>query len=640
VALQAAVDALEASPTLAPASDKPEPVVEQEKAYLRRACPVARVKRVTVWTGHLVDKVTFEYEDGQVKSFGKADHGGVRRASWTVPEGEFIARIAARVGQSTDCIQFITTWGSQSPWYGGVGGSLKTFGCGSGEHVVGLSLEDAGGCTLKLVGIESAPVAGAAERAAEFLELCLGGPAALLETEIEAVQVTETDAVEEINDVDAVPTEASAPAPDAQASDQCGMFSIVDESGSEGDYEGPDLEDMFDFDPEKLAALMNNGANMDELTEHLQDAYADALERRLIADKTGSAAEDAEDDADRPHMGDSPLMTPEQVTPVVSPTGTSFGDATCCVAGAQKALDDTCRREHDRSRRSMAVQRRSSATQRGAVAVKAMEAFGRRSLAQAQAAGADLEGVEALQGAVQSAVRRVSLRHRRSVTKAVEVLEEVAESTDLPLDKWSDEQMDEKVELIQTAMEEAYKRHRRSIVAAARETMDAKADPGSLDNADPDDTSKAEDVEAEQPRESQESVEARIRNAVSVAYERHCAETMAAAARDHEWWAEHWSNAQNATVYDANQDDSGVYSYYDGAGYPQQWASYASAEGWNTQYQNDCEQYQPDGETWYPETGCHGGYASYGDYSSCSKTTSWDHQPMSFHAAPWRYGSG
>lgn len=400
---------------------------------------------------------------------------------------------------------------------------------------------------------------------AEFLEHCLGGPAAVLEAEIER-------AAEGVDLDDSAIGEAMTPI------DPCGMFTIGDESGSEEDADGQDLEDMFDFDPAGLAKLMNDGANLDELTEHLQGSYAEALERRLGVDvkKDGeNPTEDVCDDEQHQQMGDlETLMTPDQVTPLVSPKGAAAQGTQECIAGAQRALDDTCRREQDRSRRSLAIQQRPSAAHRGSAAMKAVEAFGRRSLAQAQ--GEDPEHVAALQGAVQSAVRRASNRHRRSVTKAVEVLEEVAESSEVPLEKWSEDQMDDKVELIQQAMEEAYKRHRRSIAAAVQSATEGKGNEPELASTE---------IQASQ-ESTEESAELRIHNAVAAAYERQCSEEwwrtlMASRMQQHsgegQWWPEQWSAGDNVN------------------GNSQQWPEQWSPQQWSEQWSAP-EAYQVFGE--------------------------------------------
>lgn len=117
----------------------------------------------------------------------------------------------------------------------------------------------------------------------DFLEHCLGGPAALLEAEIEREVEAEktTPSVERQDAADVSETSS------AQTGEQFCLHSSlndldVSDAGDDTSDECQDLEDMFDFDPEKLAGLMQTGASVDDLTEHLQGEYALALEQRLV----------------------------------------------------------------------------------------------------------------------------------------------------------------------------------------------------------------------------------------------------------------------------------------------------------------------------------------------------------------------
>jgi len=461
---------------------------------------------------------------------------------------------------------------------------------------------------------------------ADFLEFCLGGPAAVLEAEIE--QAAEEDGG------DKEPSLGN----DCASGGECFMFSMdmnAEDPDSEADDDGDDLEDMFDFDPTRVAELMNKGAQVEEITEHLQTAYADALERRLgmhadeeQAGETATENENCCDDAERPQleMGDlDALMTPEFVTPITTPKGSAEKPAGECVAArARASLDDTCRSTQDRSRRSIAVQQRPSAAHRGSAAIKAMEAFGRRSIAQAQG-----EDKALLESAVQDAVRRASVRHRRSVTKAVEVLEEAADALDVPFDKMSEEQMDSKVELIQEAMDEAYRRHRRNITdavgdAVARggtETCNAEAGP---------------DV----------AVEDRIRFAVAEAYERQCAAFYQGydeasyqgygGASNYQGSAADYQGYDNATYY---QGDSSA-EYY--PGYSEQWLSETS--GPQAYNKGTCASWgmqpQAHSQGWQAETADQNWSQQSAGYGPCTKLTSWDARSNGLHSAHYSWGSG
>merc|ERR1712228_565307 len=117
------------------------------------------------------------------------------------------------------------------------------------------------------------------------------------------------------------------------------------------------------------------------------------------------------------------------------------------------------------------------------------------------------EEIQLLQGAVQSVVKTASRRHRRSLDKAVEVLECVADAAAEPLEQWTEEKVDTTVELIQQAMDEAIKRHRRSIAEAVR----------SCEEAEDSDVSGAA-LASKMPCAADACVEARIQRAVSAAY--------------------------------------------------------------------------------------------------------------------------
>merc|ERR1711965_106803 len=110
--------------------------------------------------------------------------------------------------------------------------------------------------------------------------------------------------------------------------------------------------------------------------------------------------------------------------------------------------------------------------------------------------------MELLQGAVQSVVKTASRRHRRSLDKAVEVLECVAESSKEPLDRWEDDKVDRTVDLIQEAMDEAIKRHRRSIAEAVQHA----------------DLEKSASFKEEDGEKDDAGVDVRIQRAVSAAY--------------------------------------------------------------------------------------------------------------------------
>merc|ERR1711933_666781 len=115
--------------------------------------------------------------------------------------------------------------------------------------------------------------------------------------------------------------------------------------------------------------------------------------------------------------------------------------------------------------------------------------------------------LELLQGAVRSVVHTASMRHRHSLDKAVEVLECVADAANEPLDHWSAEKVDATMELIQQAMHEAIRRHRRTIADAVRFAEET-------DDVDIPATTPVTVVE----HGTDDSIHARIQRAVSTAY--------------------------------------------------------------------------------------------------------------------------
>jgi hypothetical protein len=356
----------------------------------------------------------------------------------------------------------------------------------------------------------------------DFLEMCLGGPDAVFEHMVDQQEKGDKENMIEISK-DLQQQGKSSPCSDSKrinldADDDEDARSI----GSH-DSDGIDLEDMFAFEPETLSKLVKEGASMSRLTVHLQAAYADALERRLASANTRSSetadippcADDhvSGDSTPRPELqagNVSKHMTPENLTPVTSPrshTDCNEHSTGQLATFGGHALVEAVFVAQQRSRRSAAVRRRPSALKREHAAVKAVEAYGRRSLAGAKAASP--QEVELLENAVQSVVKTASRRHRRSIDKAVEVLECMVDSTEKPLEGWSDEKVDSTVDVIQGAMVEAIKRHRRSIAEAVQEVECPKIVRFEENGTGPD---------------ADGSVDARIKRAVSKAYSQQGAE--------------------------------------------------------------------------------------------------------------------
>lgn len=349
----------------------------------------------------------------------------------------------------------------------------------------------------------------------DFLEMCLGGPDAMFEHDVDQQNAAGKENATQISD-------------DANKPLLCSRPQKLEEDGSDAELsvgsfhsDEVDLEDMFAFEPETLADLVRKGRSMPRLIAHLQASYADALEHRLCGRAAATIeVHESGTSTPRPALGNvSRHMTPEEVTPVASPrkslsNGEVAGDNLTTFAG--HALVEAVRLAQRRSRRSAALRIRPSALKREHAAVKAAELYGRRSLANAQSNSSEREEIELLHGALESVVKTVSRRHRRSLDKAVEVLECIADGAEL--DGWAEEKVDATVNLIQGAMDEAIKRHRRSIAEAVYENEGVPAttaatteDSSALEACGSQCANDTEDV-------TDSSVRARIHRAVSAAY--------------------------------------------------------------------------------------------------------------------------
>lgn len=363
----------------------------------------------------------------------------------------------------------------------------------------------------------------------DFLEMCLGGPEALLEQEIEKDKRNDPLSRYESSSENASSLTTANVAHFTIHSERSSLDGRSKSLSSDGDeLSSLGLDDMFAFDPEKLAAVFNKNASKADLTQFLRASYADALEQRLLSSEAGDVVDckdcQSESSSPRPHAESiSQLMTPLQITPICSPRQFASPDMAggCSKACTEQALADALDRKQRHSRRSSAIRRRSSAVQREVEEVRAVECYGRRSLAGAQ----DLsnEDQEFIKGAIESAAKTVVRRHRRSLDRAVEVLECAADAASESLDQWAEQEVEEKVDLIHQAMDEACSLHRKSIIEAVRQVtmsgegaqgVDMKVqDNGVLSTVEP--YCNSADVAA-----GGCEVDARIRRLVSEAYAR------------------------------------------------------------------------------------------------------------------------
>jgi hypothetical protein len=116
------------------------------------------VTKIQVWTGKMVDKYIFTYTDGQSRTFGSDT--GTEATPFVIDSaaGEYVVKVSARIGDSTDMVNFTTNKGRTSETYGpGSGGNPKEWSATSGYMITGLTMEP-GGWTQRITGIEQAPV--------------------------------------------------------------------------------------------------------------------------------------------------------------------------------------------------------------------------------------------------------------------------------------------------------------------------------------------------------------------------------------------------------------------------------------------------------------------------------------------------
>lgn len=461
----------------------------------------------------------------------------------------------------------------------------------------------------------------------DFLQLCLGGPAAVFEVELQRAA--------EIGVVHEEPvTEGSQLVHH--------RFSTSSDPECEEDDDNADLEDMFDFDPARLADLVNKGARVEELTEHLQDAYAEAFEQRFAMEAEQASRKDEDEEIGVSATGDlDQLMTPENVSPVETPPGAASQAPRKSLADCTDELEEKGRRNEERRRRSIAIQQRPSAAQRGHAAVRAMEAVGRRSLASVKVTA--VEDRSLLEGAVEDAVRRASVRHRWSLTKAAEVLEEAADATDQPLEKWSDEKVDASVGLVQEAIDEARRRHLRSVADAVQKVV----------------TGSKEVQPSSQIAESDCNVQARISQAVAAAYQRqrggytsngsHGQWPVPCAPQPSSCWPvqEHgqqdqWSDCTGQQASAAADVSNGISSHSYGQwtvpGAPQHSSSWPTQESWSEQWQW-CDQtsWLHPGSQWSQPTEVQHDWQGWYESPTWSANSKLENSQRP--VAPWRFGS-
>ena len=92
----------------------------QRIAQLARLACTRWVVAITVRTGLLVDCLAFHYSNGSHLSRG--GRGGQERPYFKLSSGEYISKLRGRRGQYLDALEFETSLGRRSPWYGSQSG--------------------------------------------------------------------------------------------------------------------------------------------------------------------------------------------------------------------------------------------------------------------------------------------------------------------------------------------------------------------------------------------------------------------------------------------------------------------------------------------------------------------------------------
>lgn len=342
----------------------------------------------------------------------------------------------------------------------------------------------------------------------DFLDVCL----------------QDTGIVEDWFDMD----EADHDAQDGSRPDENADISAfaMNDSDSDADSENMELNDAYTFDSDQMAQLLNAGASHDELVEVAQGGMARAFEERMLdvgfvevhcpgegprksqcapapapkgrarrpsgggglklfgralaglgcsrrkgrADsKLAEAPAVTAPDEGRPNVGHlSAAMTPEAATPEA---GTSPRSG-ACPSGTMLAAEMLAARleEHRTSRH---IGRRSS-IRRGSIehVVQRQVEMRRQGISKQVVAAASAAVAAGADGTCEDELREririASRRHRLSIEKARDVLD----AADVDVDEHATQ---EKLRLVQSAIAEACRRHRKSISEAVQQTLETDA---------------------------------------------------------------------------------------------------------------------------------------------------------------------
>ncbi|CAE8647625.1 unnamed protein product [Polarella glacialis] len=279
-----------------------------------------------------------------------------------------------------------------------------------------------------------------------FLQMCLGS----VDSELGDISDTgsDFDEVEEPGKTDSGAHQVFAMAMDDSDDEYCS------EAGSDDD-----LDDAYNFDPDKVADLLKNGCSQAEISEKLQEAMAKSLERRLEETWVPSARDQLSLDNPYGYAVENTRPTCEddlagRMTPPREPSPersavVDSADVATRFAQAQAAAAA----RNGRGRRSSAVRRDAIQTAMAEAATRH-----RRSIVAKASATVGADAEESAVSKIQEAMQSAQKRHRQSICKAAEALE-CAGMADHP-------EVADKLGMVQKAMEDARRRHRRSIAEA------------------------------------------------------------------------------------------------------------------------------------------------------------------------------
>jgi hypothetical protein len=242
---------------------------------------------------------------------------------------------------------------------------------------------------------------------------------------------------------------------------QVSTINFVDSDDDLDDDQDDDekIYDEYDFDNDKIAEMIQAGVDREKLTSVIEEAMAASLERKLKA-KT-MAPLGAVISSDNPYATGAlqPGETTYDLAGHMTPGRMTPSESTAAPIDSQTVAERMrCAVESAKLRR-----RRSSAT--GKYADTIDEA--RRMAAMKRRASLNAHMGDCMQETISEAMRNANRRHRQSISKAAEILEDVGydDSTQVT-------EIATKMNMIEVAMAEARRRHRRSIAEAVEQLQE------------------------------------------------------------------------------------------------------------------------------------------------------------------------